>query len=35
MQKNTMIGLRAVGNWIQRILDARLPAGVTYGLRKS
>ena len=33
MQMKTMIGVRTVGNWIQRFLEVRLPAGMARGLR--
>jgi hypothetical protein len=35
MQTKTMIGLRTVGNWIQRFLEVRLPAGMARGPRNS
>jgi hypothetical protein len=33
MQTKTMIGVRTVGNWIQRFLEVRLPVGMACGLR--
>ena len=33
MQKKALMGLRAPGNWIQGLLEVRLPVGLMYGLR--
>ena len=31
MQKKTMVHVRVFGNWVQQLLDVRLPVGNAYG----